>query len=188
MAAHQIEAPTTTFGQLIYSILTENNGKILAKYHKQPSKKKKQLEAKHEEQRMARRRAQERREMMNENHLKPNITYNAKKEKIMRKTATYGVVALFKAVAKHQRDLKRSLDEIDEDDDILEKKRMKIEQKSTNKLLFSLNESSLNANTDQLQLIETHKRRKVKHKIYKHNNDTNDNNDSDSDLWKANSD
>ena len=108
------------------------------------------LQNKLEDQRAARKRAQDRREMMDECHVIPDITYNAKQEKMMKKAATFGVVALFKAVAKHQRDLKRSFDEIDSDDDVLQKKTMRIEQNSTNRLISTLNESSSNQ-----QMIET---------------------------------
>merc|ERR1719361_1028677 len=107
----------------------ENNGKILAKYKKKTSKHAKVLQAKFDKQRETRQRAQERRQMMNEAHVVPDIVYNAREEKIMRKTATYGVVALFKAVAKHQMDIKRSFDGIDADNDILQKKTMQIEQR-----------------------------------------------------------
>jgi len=84
----------------------------------------------------------ERRDMMNECHVVPDITYNAKQERIMRKTATYGVVALFKAVAKHQMDIKRSFEGIDEENDVLQRKTMRIEQQSTDRLISSLNEAS----------------------------------------------
>merc|ERR1712032_1211628 len=75
-------------------------------------------------------------------HVVPDITYNAKQERIMRKTATYGVVALFKAVAKHQMDIKRSFEGIDEENDVLQRKTMHIEQQSTDRLISSLNEAS----------------------------------------------
>lgn len=143
-------AKSSSFGHLINAILTENNGKILAKYKKTQPKHVKDLQNKYEEQREARKRAQERREMMDECHVIPDITYHGRQEKKMKKIATFGVVALFKAVAKHQRDLKRSLDEIDSDDDILQKKTMRIEHESTKRLLSSLNDSSSNQ-----QLIET---------------------------------
>ena len=129
----------------------KQNGKILAKYKKTQSKHVKNLQDKFEEQRSARRRAQERREMMDECHVIPDIVYNAKQEKIMRKTATYGVVALFKAVAKHQMDIKRSFDGIDAENDVLQKQTMKIEQRSTDRLLSSLNEAS----SKKGQLIQT---------------------------------
>ena len=160
----------SSFGHLINAILTENNGKILAKYKKTQSKHVKDLQNKFDEQREARKRAQERREMMDECHIIPDITYNGKSEKRMKKIATFGVVALFKAVAKHQRDLKRSLDEIDSDDDILQKKTMRIEHESTKRLLSSLNESSSNQ-----QLIETPNPHNIenKHKKRKLNNHNN---------------
>eukprot|EP01084_Bolivina_argentea_P030070 55764_1 len=183
------------FGHLIDAILTENNGKILAKYKKQTSKQTKDLQQKHEDQRTARKRAQERREMMDESHVMPKIEYNAKQERVMRKTATFGVVALFKAIAKHQRDIKRSLDGINVEDDVLQKKTMKIEQESTKRLMHSLNEaSSKHAHTAFIQTPNARKRRRLndgKHKMPKHlqsvlvdkrKNTYNDSSESDSDF------
>ena len=128
------------FGHLIFAILTENNGKILSKYKKTRTKHMAKLEQKHMEQKAALKRAKDRREMMDEVWIKPNLTTAAKHEQVMRRAATYGCVALFKAVAKHQRDLKRSLEAVDVDMDVLQKRTMRIEQRSTQKLVDSLHD------------------------------------------------
>merc|ERR1712129_464516 len=103
----------------------------------------------------------------------PDVSFNAKNEQTMRRAATFGCVALFKAVAKHQRDLKRSLQSVDVDMDVLQKRTMRIEQQSTQRLVDELHNPAKHKMRGAISMLETPnplKRRRLNEKQNKKQN------------------
>mmetsp|Transcript_29541 Transcript_29541/g.36201 ORF Transcript_29541/g.36201 Transcript_29541/m.36201 type:complete len:249 (+) Transcript_29541:27-773(+) len=137
------ERKIPNYGSLITKILSENvdknnafgNSAILCKYN---SKKIDLMEQKRIELKNQRKKAFQRKEILNLNHEIPLQNNNIINEKILKNIATKGVVTLFNALVKHQNSIKKSLGNIDNDKDILNKKAMNLEDKNTQNLLDSL--------------------------------------------------
>ena len=128
----------SSFAELITKILEEPNATILSKYHdNRLDTVRNDIEKKKKE----RQRAYERKEMRDENYTLPTAATNAKYEKLLRDIATRGVVTLFNAIPKHQKQLKKNLENVNTENDMYKHKTIKIEQKSRNKLIKSLNKS-----------------------------------------------
>ena len=158
----------TSFGDLITKILEEPNATILSKYH---AKGEDATQAMFEKKRQERQRAMERKEMRDENCIVPTVATNAKHEKLLRDIATRGVVTLFNAIPKHQKELKKNLESIDSNNDIFKQKTLKAEEKSRNELIKSLNKkgkTKLETTNDSNFGEPSKKRRKISN-----NNDLN---------------
>merc|ERR1719204_2708390 len=100
------------------------------------------LEQRHDKQKAEMRKAKMKKWRLDEACYRPDVLTNAVHEQVMRRAATYGCVALFKAVAKHQRDLKASLEAVDEEMDVLQRRTLRIEEQATRKLDDDLNLAS----------------------------------------------